>query len=308
MVASPFSRSGVVVLDGGLATELQARGASLDDRLWSARLLIDRPNLIVDAHTAYFDAGADVAITASYQASFRGFAEQGIDRRGAADLMRRSIGAAAQARDAWWGAHTPDGRQRPLVATSVGPYGAVLANGAEYTGDYGRSVKELRDFHAERMEVLADPSAGADLLAVETIPSGLEARALGEVLADHADLPAWVAFSCRDEGHLCDGTPLEEAVPMVTVAPNVFAVGVNCTSPNHVASLVEVAARSTDRAVVAYPNRGASYDAVAKTWGPADPADFATLAWGWVEAGATLVGGCCGTGPDDIRAIAAAIR
>ena len=308
MTENPFPQHGIVVLDGGLATELQARGSSLDDRLWSARLLIDRPDLIRDAHTAYFDAGADVAITASYQASFSGFAERGIERREAADLMRRSIGSAVEARDTWWRARARDERQRPLVAASVGPYGAILANGAEYTGDYGRSVQQLRDFHAERLEVLADPSTGADLLAVETIPSGLEARALGQVLADHADRPAWVSFSCRDGGHLCDGTPLEDAVHMVTEAPNVFAVGVNCTAPRYVTPLVGVAARSTDRAVLAYPNRGASYDAVTKTWGEPEEADLAALAARWVDAGATLVGGCCGTGPDDIRAIAATIR
>jgi homocysteine S-methyltransferase len=307
MPNDPFSRLGIVVLDGGLATELQNRGADLDDRLWSARLLIDQPELIVETHTAYLDAGADVAITASYQASFQGFAERGIDHGRAADLMRRSIALAVQARDAWWDERPRADRVKPLVATSVGPYGAVLANGAEYTGHYGRSVQELRDFHAERLEILADPSEGADVLAVETIPSVLEAEALAQALAEHADRPAWVAFSCRDGGHLCDGTPLDEAVRIVTDAPSVFAVGVNCTAPAHVTSLVRVAVGATDRSILAYPNRGASYDAVTKTWGDADPVDVATLARSWVEAGATMVGGCCGTRPHDIRAIAAVV-
>lgn len=307
MVTSPFAPDRVIVLDGGLATDLQRRGADLDDRLWSARLLIDQPDLIAQVHTAYFDAGADVAITASYQASFEGFAARGIDRARAMELMRRSISLAVRARDAWW-AGAPAERTRPLVAASVGPYGAILANGAEYTGDYDRSVQELRDFHARRLDVLADPATGADLLAVETIPSVLEAEALAEVLTERADRPAWVAFSCRDDDHLCDGTPLREAVGIVATAPNVFAVGVNCTAPIHVMSLVAAAAGTTDRAVIAYPNRGADYDGVRKTWGDEQPADLAALARDWVEAGASLVGGCCGTGPDDIRAIAAAVR
>ena len=303
----PFLQEGVVVLDGGLATELQRRGADLDDRLWSARLLIDRPELIEETHTAYFDAGADVAITASYQASFEGFAERGFDREAASDLMRRSIELAARARDTWWDERGGDDRLRPLIAASVGPYGAVLANGAEYTGDYGRSVRELRDFHARRLDVLADPSVGADLLAVETIPSVVEAEALAQVLAVYRHRSAWVAFSCRDGDHLCDGTPLEEAVRIVSDAPNVFAVGVNCTAPAYIESLVAAAARATGLPVLAYPNRGASYDADTKSWGDADPADLATLALRWVDAGAKMVGGCCGTGPDDVRAIAAAV-
>ncbi len=303
----PSFRPGVVVLDGGLATELQKRGANLDDRLWSASVLIDRPELIAQVHTAYLEAGADVAITASYQASFEGLAQRGLDQAGAADLMRRSISLAVDARDAWWDEHGSDDRVRPSVAASVGPYGAVLANGAEYSGDYGRSVRDLRDFHARRLEVLAEPSAGADLLAVETIPSALEAEALVAALAEHPDRPAWVAFTCRDDERLGDGTPLEDAVRIVTDATNVFAVGVNCTAPAHVASLVAHAAAATDRPVLAYPNRGAPYDAASKTWGVPDPVDLGALARRWVDAGASMVGGCCGTGPEDIRAIAAAV-
>ena len=224
MVDDPFDRyPGVVVLDGGLATELEARGADLGDELWSARLLIDDPASIVEVHRAYVDAGADVVIGASYQASYEGLAHRGIDRDAATALLARSVELAREGADG-----------RALVAASVGPYGAVLANGAEYTGDYGLGESNiarsfLRDFHGRRAEALV--AAGPDLLAIETIPSIVEAEALTEVLDDLPDVPAWVSFSCADASHLNDGTRFEEAVDLVADHRAVVAVGVNCTSP-----------------------------------------------------------------------------
>ena len=220
--------------------------------------------------------------------------------------MRESVLLARRARDAWVAAASPD-IPRPLVAASVGPYGAMRADGSEYTGDYDRMTPELRTFHARRLEVLADPDAGADLLAVETIPSIQEAAALADALAQHPRMPAWVSFSCRDGGHLSDGTPFAEAIHTVSVVPNVVAVGVNCTAPAHIESLVSLAAAQTDKRVLAYPNRGAAYDPVAKRWEGAGREDLGPMAGTWVRAGASIVGGCCGTGPEDIRAIAAAV-
>ena len=199
----PFAAyPGCVVLDGGLATELERRGADLRDPLWSARVLVEDPALIVEVHRAYVTAGADVITGASYQASFEGLAARGLDREAASRLLARSVELAREAVD----------DRRVLVAASVGPYGAVLANGAEYTGDYGLGAAStaraaLRDFHLPRAEVLA--AAGPDLLAIETIPSVVEAEALVEVLDALADVPAWVSFSCRDGDHLSDGTSLE---------------------------------------------------------------------------------------------------
>jgi homocysteine S-methyltransferase len=288
---------GTVVLDGGLATELERRGADLRDPLWSARSLIEAPDLIREVHAAYAAAGAQVSISASYQASFEGFATRGIDRDGAAALMRRSVELAR--------AGAPGG----LVAASVGPYGAVSHDGSEYTGAYGLGEDALYRFHAGRLEVLADPGTGADLLAVETIPSIVEAEALVRALDEHPEVPAWMSFTCADEGHLHDGTPIEDAVAVALEAPSVVAVGVNCTAPQHVASLVgRVRAAAPDRlAVLAYPNLGAAYDARTKTWGPSDPAAFGAWVPRWTAAGASLLGGCCGTGPADIEAIAAAL-
>jgi homocysteine S-methyltransferase len=292
---------GTLVLDGGLATELERRGADLLDPLWSAKVLIEEPERIADVHRAYVDAGAEVVITASYQASFEGLAERGFDDADAARVFAKSVELA---RDAVG--------DRALVAASLGPYGAMLANGAEYTGEYGLGAPDdartvLREFHRRRAEALI--AASPDLLAIETIPSGVEAEAIVQVLDELGDVPAWVSFSCADEETLHDGTPIEAAVTTVDASPAVIAVGVNCTAPAHVPGLLRRAATVTDRRLVAYPNRGATWDPRAKSWsGDAVPDGFGALALELRDAGAQLIGGCCGTGPDDIRAIAATLH
>ena len=303
----PFIEGGVCVLDGGLATELESRGADLGDALWSAKVLLESPEAIVEVHRAYFEAGADVAITASYQASEQGFASRGIDRAGTASLLRRSVELAREARDAWL--TSPEAvartRPRPLVAASVGPYGAVLADGSEYQGDYGVSRRRLTDFHLARLEPLVE--AGPDLLAIETIPSGLEAEALVEALAQLGDpVPAWCTFTLRDGAHLADGGPLDGAIATMTASASIAAAGVNCTPP---VSTVEAVAHvaPTTSPIVAYPNRGADWDAVAKAWAGGADVDMAAVATDLVDAGAAIVGGCCGTGPADVRAIATAL-
>ncbi len=302
MVNDPFAPfDGAVVLDGGLATELEARGADLGDELWSARLLIDDPASIVEVHRAYVDAGADVVIGASYQASYEGLAHRGFDHDAATALLERSVTLAREGADG-----------RALVAASVGPHGAVLANGAEYTGDYGLGDASaarsfLRDFHGPRAEALV--AGGPDLLAIETIPSIVEAEALIQVLDALPDVPAWVSFSCRDASHLNDGTPFDAAVDLVAGHPVVVAVGVNCTTPLAVPGLVARAAARTNKAVVAYPNRGGTWDPARKRWtGDDAPGGFGPLALELLTAGARLIGGCCGTGPSDIRAVATALR
>jgi homocysteine S-methyltransferase len=302
MVDNPFaSLSGVVVLDGGLATELERRGADLRDPLWSAKVLVEEPARIVDVHRAYADAGAQVVITASYQASFEGLAARGFDHEEAAGVFARSVELAREAVG-----------DRALVAASLGPYGAMLANGAEYTGAYGLGSPDharpiLKEFHRRRAEALA--AARPDLFALETIPSGVEAEAIVDVLDELGDVPAWVSFSCADDAHLHDGTPIEDAVTTVDASPNVVAIGVNCTAPADVPGLLRRAAAHTSRPLVAYPNRGATWDASTKTWtGDAVPEGFGALATRLREAGARLIGGCCGTGPNDISAVAEALR
>ena len=298
----PFLRGGgTLVLDGGLATELERAGFDLAHPLWSARLLRERPEAIAAVHRAYLDAGADCITTASYQATTFGFQRDGATAAEAGDLLRRSVELALEARDAFGSS-----RPRPLVAASIGPYGAFRADGSEYTGAYDLDFDGLLDFHRERMRLLLE--AGADLLACETIPSAVEARALARLLAELPHARAWVSFSCRDGSRLCDGTPFVDAVRTVAAVPQVAAVGVNCTAPSHVEDLLRAAAAVTDKPLVAYPNSGETYDAAAKAWrGTSDPLDWGERARAWRAAGARLVGGCCRTGPDHVRAVRVAL-
>jgi homocysteine S-methyltransferase len=292
--------AGPVVLDGGLSTELESRGHDVTSALWSARLLRDDPAAIVGAHAAFAAAGAQVATTASYQATFPGFAAVGIDAVQARTLMTRSVelarvGLAAAGRTGW-------------VAASVGPYGAFLADGSEYTGDYvdDVTVAELREFHRPRLHVLAE--AGADVLACETLPAAAEVEAL---LAELADLgaPAWISLTAvtGPDGVVRTrrGEPLADVLAMARDVDPVIAVGVNCTDPAGVPAAVQVAAAASGKPVVACPNSGEVWDAAARRWtGQAGVGDVT----GWLAAGARLVGGCCRVRPDDVRAISAAVR
>jgi homocysteine S-methyltransferase len=297
---APFLRGrGHLVLDGGLATELERRGFDLDHPLWAARLLSERPEAIAAVHQAYLEAGADCITTASYQATIEGLARVGATTAEAEGLLRRSVELALEARDAF--RHGPD-RHRPLVAASIGPYGAFLADGSEYSGAYDLNVEALVAFHGKRMDLLLE--AGPDLLACETIPSAVEARALARLLAERPDARAWVSFSCRDGSRLCDGSPFADSVAAVASVPQVVAVGVNCTAPGHVQHLLHAAAAVTDKPLVAYPNSGETYDAATRTWrGLSDALDWGDRARAWRDAGARLIGGCCRTGPDHVTAV-----
>jgi homocysteine S-methyltransferase len=292
-----------IVLDGGLATELEAMGDDLYDALWSARLLADAPDRIEEAHLAFYRAGARVATTASYQGTVQGFAARGIDHDEAVTLLRRSVDLAAHSR----ARALDEGVPGPLfVAASIGPYGAFLADGSEYRGHYGRSVAWLRDFHRERFDVLA--STAADVLAIETIPEIEEAAALAGLVAERADAAAWVSFSCADGGHVRSGATIEEAVGAVDGTRGVVAVGVNCTAPEHVPELIARIHAATRLPVVAYPNSGEGWDARARRWtGEADGRVDGEAAAAWVDAGATLVGGCCRVRPAQIASIAEAV-
>lgn len=296
----------VLVLDGGLATQLEAQGHDLSDRLWSARLLAEDPDAIVEAHLANFRAGARVATTASYQATFEGFASRGVGHDEAARLLRRSVALAAAARDRFMEERAATGEPDPgplLVAASIGPYGAMLADGSEYRGRYGLTVDELAGFHHERLAVLA--GAGADLLAVETIPELEEGIALARLLGELPDTRAWVSFSCADGGHLRSGAPIEAAVEAVAGSAAVVAVGVNCTAPAHVEALVRRIRAVTSLPIVAYPNSGEGWDADRRRWTGAsrDRVDPAAAAR-WRAAGASLIGGCCRVTPDQIALLA----
>ena len=305
----PFlDRQGYVLLDGALATELEYRGADLNDPLWSAKLLLEAPELIQAVHEEYLAAGADIIISASYQASFAGLARRGYGREAAAAILHRSVALAREARDRFWAeaAHRKD-RQRPLVAASVGPFGAFLADGSEYRGKYGLSVEALMDWHRPRLAVLLD--SGADLLACETIPCIEEAEALARLLSEMPSARAWLSFSCCDERHLCQGDLFAEAVAIAEACEQVLAVGINCTPPRFVAPLLEEGSRHTSKPLVAYPNSGEEWDAVRHCWLPGRGEEaFAAYATAWYRAGARLIGGCCRTRPADIRELRATLR
>lgn len=293
-------RDRTIILDGGFATQLEAMGFDISGAVWSAKLLDSDPQAIIDAHRAYLDAGADCIISASYQASRRGFISLGKTAEEADRLLVRSVELAIEARRRFI-ADRQDGQQ-VLVAASIGPYGAIMRDGSEYTGDYGVSERHLRDFHAERLRLL--DRSGADVLACETIPNIMEARVLCELLIN-TETPAWISFSCRDREHICDGTKLSDAAAMFADHPRVLAVGINCTPPALLAALIPILKTAApNKAIIVYPNSGETYHADDKTWSGATcdfENDFNVSAWR--DAGAKLIGGCCRTGPGDIAAI-----
>lgn len=299
-----------LTVDGALATELEAHGCDLEDPLWSAKVLLEQPELVKRVHHDYFRAGATVAITASYQATPLGFARRGIGEEAALERVALSVRLADEARREYL-AENPDAGPL-LVAGSVGPYGAYLADGSEYRGDYVLSQNEFLEFHRPRIAALV--AAGADFLACETLPSLPEAEALLALMKEF-DVEAWLSFTLRDGGHISDGTPLAQAAKLFSAEPLVAAIGVNCVPLELVSPSLEALGRATDTPLIAYPNSGESYDAVTKTWGPAaartsgpDTKQPASLAEGtpiWRELGARLVGGCCRTTPQDIAAVTA---
>jgi homocysteine S-methyltransferase len=277
---------------------LEAHGHDLGSELWSARLLADEPAAITAAHAEFFRAGAQVAITSSYQASFQGFERLGLDRSQTEVLLRRSVRLAREAAEAAAETAAASDLQR-WVAASVGPYGAALADGSEYRGDYGLSVNELREWHRPRLEILAD--AGADVPALETIPCLAEAEALlAEVQA--VGVPAWLSMTCAG-GRTRAGERVEQVFGMTTGLDEIVAVGVNCVDSVEAADLVTMAAECSRKPAVVYPNSGESWDAVGRAW--AGTATFGPEhAAVWVASGARLVGGCCRVGPGAIRQLA----
>lgn len=298
LAAQPF-----IVLDGAMATELEARGCHLADSLWSAKVLVENPELIREVHLDYFRAGAQVAITASYQATAAGFAARGYDEAQSRALIGKSVELARKAREAYLAENPQAGTL--LVAGSVGPYGAYLADGSEYRGDYVCSAAEFSDFHCSRVEALLD--AGADLLACETLPSFAEINALAELLKSYPRAKAWFSFTLRDSEHLSDGTPLREVVAALADNPQIVALGINCIALENTTAALAHLHTLTALPLVVYPNSGEHYDAVSKTWHHHGEA-CETLAGylpQWIAAGAKLIGGCCRTTPKDIAELKA---
>jgi homocysteine S-methyltransferase len=293
----------IAILDGALATELENRGCNLNDDLWSARILMEQPELIRQVHLDYFNAGADFAITASYQATIEGFARRGLNKSESLALMQKSVKIAQDARDEFWSIESNRvNRIRPLIAASVGPYGAFLADGSEYRGDYNLTEGELIDFHRPRVEALI--ASGADLLACETIPCLIEAKALIKLLSEFPNTYAWFTFSAKDGEHICHGENISECAALLDSSPQVAAIGINCTSPLYISSLIREIKKNTRKPIIVYPNSGEIYNPDTNTWhGETSCEAFGLQSKDWYANGATIIGGCCRTTPDHIREI-----
>lgn len=287
--------AGPVLLDGGLGTELEASGSDVTGPLWSGQLLLHEPGVLEAAHRRFFAAGAQVAISGSYQLSFDGLASVGVTRDGAELLLRRSVAVAAAARSS---SPTPE---RTWVAASVGPYGAALADGSEFRGDYGLSVEALRVWHRPRLAVLAD--AGADVLALETIPCLSEVEALLAEISG-SGIRCWLSLTCASPTTTRAGEPVSEAFAMARDVAEVIAVGVNCVAPADARPLVTAAARASGKPVVVYPNTGEEWDGSGRSW-RGTGSSLAGQVGQWVEDGARLVGGCCRVRPAEIAELAA---
>ncbi len=323
----------VMILDGALATELEQHGCDLDDPLWSARVLLENPDVIVRVHADYFRAGADCAITSSYQATVDGFRKRGIGEQEALELIRKTVELAAQARDDVWTEVQEGGvenaeakldgnlvirtaqqssdvletevlaRPRPMVAASVGPYGAYLADGSEYVGHYGVSDETLVAFHRPRMAALLE--AGADILAFETIPSLQEAQVLIDLLKEFPHAYAWLSFSLKDGTSISEGTSLEVCAQTFGSEPQIAAIGLNCAPMEVVTEAVTILSRASDKPVIVYPNSGEVYDAATKTWsGQGTCGSMSDASEQWISAGAKIIGGCCRTTPHQIGELA----
>lgn len=294
----------LIILDGALATELEHRGCDINDNLWSAKILAENPEIIERVHYDYFASGADCAITSSYQATIEGFVKKGFSQAEATALIQKSVSIAKKARDNFW--NEPSNRINrpvPLVAGSVGPYGAYLADGSEYRGDYKITEEELINFHRPRIELLV--KEGVDILACETIPNLTEAKAIVELLKEFPDTYCWISFSGRNELEISDGTLISECAQYLDKCDQVAAIGVNCTAPQYVESLISEIKKYSHKPVIVYPNSGEEYDAHSKTWhGNSSSEAYSCSAKGWFNTGAQLIGGCCRTSPEDIKAIA----
>nr|P56707.1 RecName: Full=Selenocysteine methyltransferase; Short=SECYS-MT; Short=SECYS-methyltransferase [Astragalus bisulcatus]WBT04608.1 SMT [synthetic construct]CAA10368.1 selenocysteine methyltransferase [Astragalus bisulcatus] len=306
------------VIAGGLGTELQRHGADLNDPLWSAKCLLSCPHLIRQVHLDYLENGADIIITASYQATIQGFKAKGFSDEEGEALLRRSVEIAREARDLYYqrcaesssdnGDDSRILKQRPiLIAGSVGSYGAYLADGSEFSGNYGDAIKSetLKDFHRRKVQILAD--SGVDLLAFEAVPNKLEAQAYADLLEEENIItPAWFAFTSKDGNNVVSGDSIEECGSIAESCDKVVAVGINCTPPRFIHDLILLLKKVTAKPIVIYPNSGETYDAIRKEWGQnsgVTDEDFVSYVDKWCESGASLVGGCCRTTPDTIRGI-----
>lgn len=287
-----------LILDGGMSNVLQSLGCNLDHPLWSAHLIVKDPDMIVKAHLAYLNAGAKCITTSSYQATIKGFKRMGLTRSESKAMMLRSVELALKARRIFLKSKSRN--ETIYLAASIGPYGAFLADGSEYTGEYDISDKKLMEFHSEKVEILEKTEV--DFLAFETIPSLKEVRILNDIISD-CKRPCWISFSCKDDRFLNDGNSIIDAVNMVSSNTNLIALGINCTAPRYVLDIIKnILPFKNDKKLIIYPNSGEIYLPETKSWkGISDPLIFQKMASEWLNSGVDIIGGCCRIGPEHIK-------
>lgn len=309
LIESLLVNNQTIILDGGMGSELERRGFNINDPLWSAKILLETPEAIQAVHSDFLKAGADCITTATYQATFEGLKARGLSDEDSRLVLDLACELASEAIDQFW--QDPANRvnrSKPFAAVSIGPYGAFLGNGAEYTGDYGpeMDIEKLAAFHRPRWHYLSDK---IDLFACETIPNKDESLALSTLLSETPHLSAWFSFSCRDGEHIADGTPIETCIAGIESNRQIKAVGINCTQPRYVPELIQRIQSISEKPIIVYPNTGEIYDAVEKRWsGEKDLDRFGSAAKEWRKMGAMLIGGCCRTTPTHIQAISGRIR
>ncbi|WP_311164643.1 homocysteine S-methyltransferase [Streptococcus cristatus] len=302
----------IIILDGALGTELERQGYDVSGRLWSAKYLLENPQIIQDLHEDYVRAGSDIITTSSYQASIPAFVEEGLSLDKAHEIFKKTVLLAQAAVKNVWGRLSLDEQKKrsyPLTAGSVGPYAAYLADGSEYTGSYRLSEEEFKDFHRPRIQDLLN--AGCDLLALETIPNGAETEALVHLLAEEfPQAEAYLSFTAQTASAISDGTLIEEAGRLAQSSPQVLAVGFNCTAPHLIAPLLEKLKQVCDKPLLSYPNSGEVYNGVTNTWqdNPEQQLCLTDYSQLWKKQGVLLFGGCCRTRPEDIEQLASGLR
>jgi homocysteine S-methyltransferase len=304
-VGNVLKQNKIMVIDGSMSTALELLGCNLNDSLWTAKALAEQPELVKQVHLDYFRAGADCGITCSYQATIPGLMAKGYSESEAEELIVRSVKLFLQAREEWWAAEgKAAGRPYPLCLAGMGPYGAYLADGSEYRGNYGVSAAVLREFHQRRAELLWQ--AGADMLLFETQPS-LQEVLIETDIAEQLGADYWVSFSCQDGSHIHEGNSLAECVQALQNHPHLQVIGVNCTAPQYISSLIGTLRQHTSLPIAVYPNSGEEYDATTKTWhGTGDSARFGDYVRQWIADGASCIGGCCRTTTQHIQEVAKA--
>ena len=298
-----LDKNGIMVIDGSMSMALEALGADTKSSLWTAAALAEQPELVKQVHLDYFRAGADCGITCSYQATIPGLTAHGYSVADAERIIADSVKMFLEVRDEWWEEEGRGaGRAYPVCLAGIGPYGAYLADGSEYRGNYGVSDQTLRDFHRRRMEILTE--AGADVLLIETQPSLNEVLIEADI-AEDLGMDYWVSFSCRDGLRINEGDLIRDCAAELSKGhPGLRMIGVNCSKPEYIVSLIHELRNATDLPVGVYPNSGFVYDPAAKAWiVPEGQLDFGTFALEYMKAGALAVGGCCTTNADHIKKV-----